>query len=102
MGCPATSMRPPSITSSPLRQRNSVLFPEPLRPTSATTCPRSTVSDTPLRTSFAAKLLRTLSTTTIDTESLLQAAAGARHRIADGQINHGDGYEHLEWLERDV
>jgi hypothetical protein len=45
-GLPSNSMVPLSGRSSPLMQRKSVLFREPLRPMIATTSPGSTASDT--------------------------------------------------------
>ena len=38
------------MLSSPFNVRNSVLFPEPLRPMIDTTCPRSTAKSIPFST----------------------------------------------------
>src|SRR6202011_379585 len=44
---PSTTTRPPSGRSRPPSRNSSVLLPEPLGPTTATTSPRATVSETP-------------------------------------------------------
>src|SRR4029453_8682104 len=48
---PATSTRPPSMSSSPDRQFNRVVLPEPLGPMTATSSPRRTFRSSPARAS---------------------------------------------------
>ncbi len=55
---PSRTIRPLSGGESRLMQRSSVLFPEPLGPSTQTTSPRLTVSSTPSRTTSSPKLLR--------------------------------------------
>src|SRR5579859_71436 len=95
-------MLPDWIGSSPFMQRRSVDLPEPLRPMRATTWPRSTVSETPFRTSTEPKLLCTLSMSTTDMENPFEISAQPRKRKADQEIDQGDDTENLERRERGV
>jgi hypothetical protein len=47
MSCPATEMEPPSGVSRPPTMLSSVVFPDPDRPTSATSFPSPTLKVTP-------------------------------------------------------
>src|SRR6187431_2294918 len=58
-GPPSNVMTPASGVSSPLRERSTVVLPDPLGPMSTTTSPRRTSNSTPLRTRFAPKLFET-------------------------------------------
>src|SRR5258708_5377250 len=102
MTCPAISIRPELMLSSPLRQRSSVLLPDPLRPSSATTPPRSTSRETPFRTDSAPKLLWRFSTETIGMEPHFQFAARPGQRKADREIDRGDRQEDRKRLEGGV
>src|SRR6478735_18025 len=97
--CPATSMRPDWIASRPLMQRSSVLLPEPERPIRATTCPGSTVRETPLRTSSLPKRLWTSSMRTAGIHHLFEMAAEPGQGEADREIDQRDQREDLERLE---
>src|SRR5882757_1180512 len=77
-------------------QRSSVLLPEPLRPMMATTCPVSTLSDTPFRTSTGPKRLCTSSMTTAGMHCPFKVAAETRKRKADQEIDRRHGREDLE------
>src|SRR5882757_1889123 len=99
---PATSIRPDWQISSPLMQRSSVLLPEPLRPMMATTCPASTLSDTPFRTSTGPKRLCTSSMTTAGMHCPFKIAAETGERKADQEIDRRHGREDLERPERRV
>src|SRR6266568_5638876 len=77
-------------------QRSSVLLPEPLRPMMATTCPASTLSDTPLRTSTGPKRLCTSSMTTAGMHCPFKIAAETGERKADQEIDRRHGRKDLE------
>ncbi len=47
MVTPSTVIDPPSKASSPTRQRRSVVFPAPLRPSTAATSPRAISIESP-------------------------------------------------------
>src|SRR5579885_2896405 len=66
MRCPFTRMRPFWIFSRWLRQRMSVVLPEPEAPTTTTTSPRRTASETPFSTSTRPKdLCTSVASTTV-------------------------------------
>src|SRR5476651_2141280 len=106
-GWPHTSMVPAWMVSSPAMQRSSVLLPEPLRPTIATVWPRFTSKPTLSSTRNGPNSLTRSATRT--TDSLvpsaagmgfpLEVAAGQRQRIAQREVDGGDGAEDGERLE---
>src|SRR6185437_5557645 len=87
---PSTTILPCWTGSSPLRQRSSVLLPDPLRPMIATISPLLTSKVTPFSTSSGPKLLRTSRSSMSDMEPPLETLARARHREADRKIERRD------------
>src|SRR6478609_6689206 len=121
--CPHTTISPLSIVSKRSMQRSAVLLPDPLRPITASTSPRSTVKSTPSSTFSLPKLLCTfLSETTGElvgsacilrmscslddgahrAAARLQPAADTRDRVAKGKVDHGDDRVDEEWLKERV
>src|SRR4030095_4516285 len=80
-----------------------VLLPEPLRPMMATTCPFSTLNDTPFRTSTWPYDLCTSCASTMgsarDMEFPFHALGCRRQREAKREVDDRDGNEHDEGLE---
>src|SRR6266496_6345761 len=68
----------------------------------ATTCPASTLSDTPFRTSTGPKRLCTSSMTTAGMHCPFEISAETRKRKADQEIDRRHGGEDLERPERRV
>src|SRR5262245_39743539 len=102
-GWPQTVMPPPCTVSRPAMQRSNVLLPEPDRPTTATVWPRATFRLTPSSTRKGPNSLMTSSTLTTDSSSDMgppfQRAGGNRERVAQHEIDGGDGAEDRERLE---
>src|ERR1051325_4271109 len=100
---PHTVMLPPCTVSSPAMQRSSVLLPEPERPTMATVWPRVTSRLTPSSTRNGPNSLMTsLMPTTLSSSGMcppFQRAGGDRERVAQHEIDGGDGGEDRERLE---
>src|SRR6188768_1321429 len=95
---PATSILPAWKVSSPLMQRSSVDLPEPERPMMATTCPVSTLSETPFSTSSEPKRLWTSSMRTAGIHHLFEMAAEPGQGETDREIDEPDQREDLEGL----
>src|SRR5918995_1175874 len=105
---PQTVIMPSCTVSSPAMQRKSVLLPEPERPTMATVWPRVTSRLTPSSTRRGPNSLTTLSTQMTDSPVGLlasgmcppfQRAGGDRERVAQHEVDGGDGGEDRERLE---
>src|SRR5882672_662308 len=100
---PHTSMRPSCTVSSPAMQRNSVLLPEPLRPTMATVWPRATSKPTPSSTRKGPNSFTTFSMRTMASSAGMgppfQRAGGDRQRIAQREIDGADRGEDDERFE---
>src|SRR6478735_8568793 len=95
---PATSIFPAWKVSSPLMQRSSVDLPEPERPMIATTCPASTLSETPFSTSSEPKRLWMPSMRTAGIHHLFEMAAEPGERETDREIDRAHQGEYLEGL----
>src|SRR5947207_12146756 len=87
---PSNVMMPASGVSRPLRQRSSVLLPEPLRPMMATTSPASTASETPLSTSWAPNRLETSLNAKSGIDPPFEVLAKLRQRPAQHEIHRRD------------
>src|SRR4030095_9895723 len=107
-GWPQTVIMPSCTVSSPAMQRKSVLLPEPERPTMATVWPRATSRLTPSSTRNGPNSLTTLSTLMTDSpvgflasgmRPPFQRAGGHRERVAQHEIDGGNGGEDRERLE---
>src|SRR5258708_26764504 len=100
---PPTSRRPPCPVSTPAMQRNRVLLPEPLRPTTATVWPRATSKPTPSNTRSGPNSFTTFSMRTMGSSagmgSPFQRAGSDRQRLAQHEIDGGDRGEDHERLE---
>src|SRR3954454_23831916 len=104
---PQTSILPAWIVSSPAMQRNSVLLPDPLRPTMATVWPRATSRLTPSRTrnvpnSFTTPVTCTTVALVVGAACIgspFEDAAGQRQRVAHRKIYCGHDTEDDEGLE---
>src|SRR5215831_2798678 len=93
---------PLSGASSPLMQRSSVVFPEPLRPMMATTSPASTVNETSSRATCEAKRLQMPFNAKIGIDTLFEKSAEERKRPAQREIERGDYWIHNHGLKCDV
>src|SRR5882757_3664844 len=122
---PQITIRPPWVASSPFMQRSSVLLPDPLRPTMATSWPWRTSSDTPSRTFSGPKYFVTFWTLTTMSAALacplgsrarrplatvlscdmqfpFENTARYRQRVADREIDRGDEQEDQKRLKRRI
>src|SRR5690606_12542729 len=81
------------------RQRSNVLLPEPLRPISTTTSPRSTEKEMSLRTSSGPKLFLTDVTSTTDMQPPLERPGQERDGKAQREIDYRCHPKNLERLK---
>src|ERR1700712_1165464 len=102
MCSPSISIDPSSMLSSPLRVRSSVLFPDPLRPMMATTCPDSTEKSMPFRTWFAPNCFLRFCVSTSGIPFPFERARIASKRITDHEVDHRDKTVDHERAERRV
>src|SRR5260370_20131979 len=97
---PSNSIVPLSGRSSPLITRRSVLFPEPLRPMTATTSPGSTASDTSSSARCAPKRLEMLLNAKSGIDAPFEGLGQQRQRPAQEEIERRDRRVDDHRLER--
>src|SRR4051812_14078821 len=102
--CPQTTISPPSTFSKRSMQRSAVLLPEPERPISASTSPRSTAKETPSSTLSGPKLFWTSRSDTIGSEEGVfccmsgwrEVGPATPHPLFQFLAEQGEGIAHRE------